>query len=279
PVDGGSPTKIPFTVNAEVAVGPEVKFEYPIEDSPTFTAKQIRDAVPSPDGRRIAFSALDRLYVMDLPDGTPRRLTDQNTGEFYPAWSPDGSQVAYVTWNDSVGHIMRVSANGGRPAQLTRESGYYQQTAWSPDGRRIVAIRADARDLREAIDPFVFDGLGAPFVWVPAQGGDVTVIGPTRGRTRPHFTSDPERIYTYGSIPPEITPPPAPGQPPAAPVGLVSMRWDGTDLKAHMRVTWRLPITVGGCEVSRNSDILMPRHFERDPQAPHIPADRGLMRP
>jgi dipeptidyl aminopeptidase/acylaminoacyl peptidase len=123
-VDGSEATKIPFTVNAEVAVGPAVEFEYPIEDTPTFRVKQIRDAVPSPDGTRLAFSGLDRLYVMDLPDGEPRRLTNEETGEFHPTWSPDGRSVAYVTWNDSVGHIQRVPAAGGRPARLTGVSAY-----------------------------------------------------------------------------------------------------------------------------------------------------------
>ena len=278
PVDGGQPTKIPFTVNAEVAVGPEVKFEYPIEDSPTFIAKQIRDAVPSPDGRRIAFSALDRLYVMDLPNGTPRRLTDQNTGEFYPAWSPDGTQIAYVTWNDSVGHIMRVSANGGRPVQLTRVSGYYQQPAWSPDGRRIVAIRSDARNLKESIEP-IGSGLGAEFVWVSAQGGDVNVIGPTGGRTRPHFTSDPDRIYSYGPIPAGVLPPPLPGQTVGPTIGLVSTRWDNTDVKVHLRVTRPAPLTLGGWEPSETSDLLMPRQFEREPSVPQVIAGLVMMAP
>ncbi|MFN2326098.1 MAG: TolB family protein, partial [Gemmatimonadales bacterium] len=85
----GTPVEIPFTVNASVAIGPQLKFEYPIEDTPTFTARQIRDAVPSPDGRRVAFSALDRLYVADLPNGTPRRVTNQEVGEYWPTWSPD----------------------------------------------------------------------------------------------------------------------------------------------------------------------------------------------
>jgi dipeptidyl aminopeptidase/acylaminoacyl peptidase len=199
PVEGGAAARIPFTVNAEVAVGPEVRFEYPVSDSTTFTVKQIRDAVPSPDGGRIAFTALDRLYVMDLPAGTPRRLTDQEVGEYHPTWSPDGASIAFVTWDDREGHITRVRATGGRPQRLTRASAYYQQTTWSSDGRRIVAIRAAARDLHESIDPFVFDGLGAEFVWVPAEGGEVTVIGPTDGRARPHFTRDPERIYTTAS--------------------------------------------------------------------------------
>ena len=273
-VDGSAAVKIPFSVEAEVAVGPEVKFEYPIEDTPTFTLKQIRDAVPSPNGRQIAFTALDRLYVMDLPSGTPRRLTDQNVGEYYPTWSPDGASIAYTTWDDQSGHIMKVRAAGGAPTRLTRVAAFYQRTVWSPDGRRIVAMRAAARDLKEAIDPFVFDGLGAEFVWVPAEGGAVTVIGPTGGRGNPHFTSDPERLYSYGFVPPEG--PPVPGGPP--PFALVSTRLDGTDLKQHVRITWRLPLQAGGREVTRTSDLVMPRDFSRE-AVPVSPVDLVLMAP
>jgi Tol biopolymer transport system component len=274
PVDGGAPAKIPFTVQAEVAVGPEVTFEYPIEDAPTFTVKQIRDAVPSPDGGRIAFTALDRLYVMDLPSGTPRRLTTQEVGEYYPTWSPDGQSIAYVTWDESEGHIMRVRAAGGTPRRLTTHAAYYQQPAWSGDGTRIVATRASVRDLKEAIDPFVFSGLGAEFVWVPAEGGPVTVIGPTNGRSRPHFTADPDRIYYYGRVPAR------PDQP--ATIALTSSRWDDTEPRAHLRVTWRLPILSGGWEVSRTSDIVMPRDFTHEAREPSIPqasADLVIMAP
>ena len=275
-VDGSAAVKIPFTVDAEVAVGPEVRFDYPIEDTPTFTLKQIRDAVPSPSGRQLAFTALDRLYVMDLPGGTPKRLTDQNVGEYYPTWSPDGASIAYVTWGDDQGgHIMKVRATGGAPTRLTQVAAFYQRTVWSPDGRKIVAMRAAARDIKEAVDPFVFDGLGAEFVWVPAEGGAVTVIGPTGGRGNPHFTSDPERLYSYGFVPPEG--PQQPGGPP--PFALVSTRLDGTDLKQHVRVTWRVPLSAGGRAVTRTSDLVMPRDFDREPVIPPQPVDLVLMAP
>ena len=46
-------------------MGPLVRFEYPINDS-TIQVRQIRGATPSPDGKKLAFTALDRLWVMDL---------------------------------------------------------------------------------------------------------------------------------------------------------------------------------------------------------------------
>ena len=75
-----TPTQIPFSVDVEQHLGPEVKFEYPVSDSATFTVRQIRNAVPSPDGSKLAFTALDRLYVVDVPASgnamTPRKLVD-----------------------------------------------------------------------------------------------------------------------------------------------------------------------------------------------------------
>ncbi len=279
PVDGSDPTEIPFTVNARVAVGPEVSFEYPIEDTPTFVVKQIRDARPSPDGSRIVFTALDRLYTATLPDGEPERLTSEEIGEFQPIWSPDGRSIAYVTWDDDAGegHIKRVSAGGGTPTTVTSAPAYYQQLAWSPDGGRIVAIRSSRRNVQEAIDPFIGLGLDAEFVWVPAGGGDITVIGPTAGRQRPHFTSDPERIYSYGRSRAD----PVPGSPAGGPttLALVSTRWDNTDLKQHLRVTARIDFAAGGVadgyQLSETSDLLMPQEFDEDGEARELIPERS----
>ncbi|HNV73088.1 MAG TPA: amidohydrolase family protein [Gemmatimonadaceae bacterium] len=220
PVDGSAPAKIPFSIDVDVAIGPEVKFQYPIEDTPTIVARQIRDAVPSPDGTRIAFSALGDLYVMELPGGEPRRIASSAEGEFHPSWSPDGAWVAYVTWGNDGGHLHKVRADGrGQPVRLTREIATYYGTQWSPDGTRIVAMQADARELKETVQRFG-GGQAARFVWVPAEGGAVTRIRAAGGLADPHFTSDPGRIFAYGGS-----------------EGLVSFRWDGTDQRQHVRVT------------------------------------------
>jgi Tol biopolymer transport system component len=246
PVDGTPAVKIPFSVDAQVAVAPRLKFDYPIEDTPTFTVKQIRDAVPSPDGRRIAFTALDRVYVTDLAGGTPQRVSNQDVGEYFPTWSPDGTALAYATWDENAGHIMRVNltaAGAGAPVRLTTVPALYQMLAWAPDGRRIVAIKSAARDMKESIDPF-FPNIGAEFVWVPAAGGALTSITPVSSKWYPHFNGDTTRIYAF-----DFT---QGGQ-------LISMRWDGTDVKQHLRALGPLPFTLTERDARfRFSDPLAP---------------------
>jgi Tol biopolymer transport system component len=223
PIDGSDRIEIPFRVNETFVMGPEVWFEYDIEDTPTFTVRQIRDAVPSPDGSRLTFTSLDRLYVMDWPNGTPRRLTDTEMTEAHPAWSRDGEWLAYVSWEPSGGHIWKVRADGGGDAaRLTSSAGTYQQPAWSPDGARIAAIRGPARAYQESTGPGA-PGANEDIVWVasdaPEDGGAATMIAPTQGRSRPHFTGDNDRVYlSHGAN------------------GLVSIRWDGTDQKEHVKV-------------------------------------------
>lgn len=226
PVAGGNAVKVPFQVDEDIAIGPEVHFSYRV-DTGLVQARQIRDAVPSPDGKRLAFSALGRVYLMDYPDGTPQAVAPElNLGQHYPVWSPDGLALAFATWDDRAGgEIYRVASTGRRaaPQKLTRTSARYSQLAWAPGGDRIVAVRATSRDMQETLERFG-NGLGAEFVWVPAAGGAVSVIAPTGGRVVPHFGPDTSRIYTYSGS-----------------EGLVSMRWDGTDTRGHVKVTGSMP--------------------------------------
>ncbi|MBT7502051.1 MAG: amidohydrolase, partial [Gemmatimonadales bacterium] len=92
PVAGGDAVEIPFRVQTEVEVGALVDFDYPIEDTPTFMVRQIRDAVPSPAGEMIAFSSLDRLWTANMDGTDPREVLHDDVGLIaqFPAWSADG---------------------------------------------------------------------------------------------------------------------------------------------------------------------------------------------
>ncbi len=230
PVEGGAAEKIPFEAAVSTDIGPEVRFRYRVDTSAMVIARQIRSPVTSPDGKKLAYTAFDRMYITDLATGVARRVTKADIGEYHPVWSPDGLWLAFVTWDDSAGgNIIRVRGDGtGQPQQLTRVAALYYNLAWSPDGQRIVATRGAARDLKRAPDTF-FGPQGGEFVWVPSAGGAVNPIAPTGSRDFAHFRKDqPTRIYAYSPL-----------------EGLVSFRWDGTDVKQHVIVRGP-PSPVGG---------------------------------
>ena len=231
PVDGGSPSRIPFEAPVSLEMGPEVSFQYRVDTATTFTARQVRDLAPSPDGTKLAFSALNKVYVMDLPNGTPRRVSTATVGEFMPAWSPDSKSLAWTTWHDAQGGALvkgTFDARRGWTTQVLASGAHFSDPAWSPAGDRVVATRAAQREMQEAGGAF-FGPVAAEFVWVAATGGAPTAIMPTGGLGNAHFTADRERIFAYGGRD-----------------GLVSFRWDGTDLKTHLRVTGPLPPGAGG---------------------------------
>ena len=228
PVDKTAPAKIPFTAEVKLEMGPEVKFAYKVDTAATFNARQIRDIAPSPDGKQVAFSSLGRIYVMPLPNGTPTRVTTGDIGEFSPVWSPDGKSLAYVTWHDARGgSVMRASqdAKGAWTTKTLASGALFTDLAWSST-RRIVALRAASREMQEAGAAF-FGPAAAEFVVIPENGGALSVIMPSGGMGSPHFTQDSTRIFAYGRA------------------GLQSFRWDGTDLKTHLRVVGPLPPGAG----------------------------------
>ena len=132
PVSGGNAIEIPFSVDVELAIGPKLEFKYPISDDTKLLANQIRNAKPSPDGKKVVFNALNKLYVMDLPNGTPKRLTNANIIETQPSWSPDGKEVVYTTWSEQDGgHLYKVAiARRSKPVKLTKESALYGTPVW-----------------------------------------------------------------------------------------------------------------------------------------------------
>ena len=229
-VPDGHETMIPFTADVDQMIAGGIKEQYPLNDS-VLTVHQIRDGQPSPDNRRLAFVALDRVWTMDLPHGTPHRLVPSDSagegkGEFNPTWSPDGKYIAYVTWTEiDGGQVWRARADGGAPPErMTTQPAYYTQPAYAPDGSRIVVARGPRTMRRDRIEgngppSNIEAAVGVELVWLPASGGRATVIAPITGFGRPHFvTSDSTRVYLSEGA------------------ELLSMRWDGTDQKTLMRV-------------------------------------------
>jgi Tol biopolymer transport system component len=217
PVEGGEAIQIPFRVKGSIDLGLELDFDYPIEDTDEFTITQIRDAVPSPDGKYIAFTALNEIYSMEYPNGTPEKLLKLDETQAQPVWSPDGKWIAFVTWEPEGGKVYKVRTNGRGLKQLNKSQGVYQHPVWSNDGERIVLVNGDAQGFRNATQRTAFKGTNN-LVWIDADGGEDQFITYTNGRSNPHFVNGSDRIYLSGFN------------------GLTSIRWDGTDEKKHLQV-------------------------------------------
>ncbi len=145
----GKATEIPFTARVRLELGPLVKFPFQV-DTGDILLKQIRDPSVSPDGKSLTFSALDRIYVMQLPHGTPRRLTSDTVHEQEPSWSPDGRTIAYITWSNAGGYIQVVGADGrGQARQAHPGAGVLHVSRLVP---RRAADRRTARASRGAGD-------------------------------------------------------------------------------------------------------------------------------
>ncbi|MGE0587026.1 MAG: amidohydrolase family protein [Cyclobacteriaceae bacterium] len=246
PVAGGDAINIPFEVDSELLLGPAVDFKYPISDEKEMIVTQIRDAAISPDGKQIAFTALNRLYTMTLPNGTPNRVSTFDFTEAQPTWSPDGNQLAWVSWEgESAGHIYKINfkAKTSKPVRLTNEAGFYTDPAWSYTGNRIAFMRGSAQVFKDNGDPFFINGQDK-IMWISGDGGITNLIANANGRSSPHFVKSYDRVYLYSDKD-----------------GLISVRWDGTDEKKHVKVTG---ITTYGAILEETSCML--RETDREPK-------------
>ncbi len=111
----------------------------------------------SPDGSKVAFAlhstAADvgsfvpsDLYTMDVaPGSTPVRLTDGEWSDATPAWSPDGSRLAFLSDRTTAGHRLpyTMPAGGGEASLAATLVGSAEGLAWSSDGSRLLVLAAD----------------------------------------------------------------------------------------------------------------------------------------
>lgn len=156
---------IPFFAKVKSELGVFVYNEFPISHD-SFQLKFARSVNRRTNGKQLVFSALGKIYTMNLPGAPPKLLVEQDANQFQPVYSFDGEWIAYVTWSDKYeGQLWKIKSTGGTPEQLTQIPGNYQRAAWSPDGKWIAIIRGEAT-LNDRDD----EGSGT-LELVPANGG------------------------------------------------------------------------------------------------------------
>jgi Tol biopolymer transport system component len=190
------------------------------------------DAALSPDGKLLAYSAGRatgmRIYIRPVAGGRTLTLSDGAAAvEFQPRWSPDGSEILYLT---SDGAFV-ASALGGASRRVV--AGSVSSAVWAPDGKRLLVARlaslsvvglnggpervlAEGPELHSCVwsplDDWVSCVSGNLFAALPgmsfgnvapsaivlfptAGGAAVTVVDRTGSNVSPVFSADGRQLY------------------------------------------------------------------------------------
>jgi tricorn protease len=132
----------------------------------------------SPSGKRAVVAARGDVWTLPAKEGSPRNLTrTSGIAERDPAWSPDGTRIAYFSDSSGEYELHLIAADGkGEPRRLTEGGAAFRANPiWSPDSRYIVftdktgslfahSIESGATTLVDK-DPWAGDLLGEPPSW------------------------------------------------------------------------------------------------------------------
>lgn len=108
--------------------------------------KTVADPQPSPDGTQVAYvvgsydegknQAHSAIWLASLKDGQCRQLTSGESQDMQPRWSPDGSQLVFVsTRHEGKPQLFLIDVAGGEARRLTSVAAGATSPLWSPDGK------------------------------------------------------------------------------------------------------------------------------------------------
>jgi acylaminoacyl-peptidase len=98
------------------------------------------------NGAGFTYGHVPQLWIIEVATGAARRLTEVNGGVEQPAWSPDGTRIAFaadpgrardIRWRN---HVFVVDVATGARTRVTGGRGYFSSPTWLPDGRSLAVV-------------------------------------------------------------------------------------------------------------------------------------------
>ena len=147
----GGETIIPFTADIKSERPQYAHKHYDFDSTAPRQAKGILAPALSLDGKQIAFSALNQLWIMDIGNA-PKQITHDAFYKQEPAWSPDGKTLAYVSDKDGIENVylLNLATGADKPLSPSKTSAQIMP-AWSFDGKWIAFQNETGATLRAEI--------------------------------------------------------------------------------------------------------------------------------
>ncbi len=146
------PATAPVAVTATSAITTAAPVSFTAKETvvPTFTPTPAPTLTPTPTAPivvakslpSIAYMAREgdglwQIFVMDTDGSGAHNVSDGTGNDTSPVWSPDGTQLLFVSQRDGNRELYVMAIGGDNPRNLTNNSADDWTPAWSPDGTRI----------------------------------------------------------------------------------------------------------------------------------------------
>ena len=115
----------------------------------------------SADGKRVAYSARGaakgeafHVFVRALPAGAPLQLTNGESSDIGPVWSPDGARLAFLRIAEGRTEYISIPSDGGAESTLASFAGAPADTvqplpavSWTRDGKSLAVVETGEKQL------------------------------------------------------------------------------------------------------------------------------------